>query len=216
MCKKLLGEDNMETIGFTKEDFEVFLIDGFEERMEAVKTKVKPKLELLGGHFAPSLTALTGNEMHYHVAKHARRSVNPPKDTWVAFSENSRGYKMMPHFQIGLWETHLFIWYAVIYEAPQKEELAKKFEDNISFILKEIPNEFVWSSDHTKPIAMKQSLLGESGLLSLFERVRSVKKAEMLCGIQISKAEVIKMSSKQLIGTIEQTFNTLSSLYTLK
>ena len=37
-----------------------------------------------------------------HVAKHARRSVNPPIDTWVAFAPNKRGYKMLPHFQIGL------------------------------------------------------------------------------------------------------------------
>ena len=34
-----------------------------------------------------------------HVAKHARRSVNPPKDTWVAFATSKRGYKMLPHFK---------------------------------------------------------------------------------------------------------------------
>ncbi|MFB5932603.1 MULTISPECIES: DUF1054 family protein [Bacillaceae] len=34
----------------------------------------------------------------------------------------------MPHFQIGLWETHMFIWYAVIYEAPNKMEIGKHLE----------------------------------------------------------------------------------------
>ena len=58
--------------------------------------------------------------MYPHIAKHARRTINPPNDTWISFSSNPRGYKMQPHFQIGLWETHLFIWYAVIYEAKDK------------------------------------------------------------------------------------------------
>jgi uncharacterized protein YktB (UPF0637 family) len=203
----------MEFNGFSREDFEVFIIDGFENRMEAIKTQVRPKLEMLGEHYAHYLTALTGQEIHFHVAKHARRTVNPPKDTWVAFSENSRGYKMMPHFQIGLWETHLFIWYAVIYEAPQKEVVAINFKKNLSLILKQIPDNYMWSGDHTKPDAIKQSDLGRNGLLSLFERVQSVKKAELLCGIQLSQEEVAHMEPKQLIETIENTLNTLLPLY---
>lgn len=205
----------MEFSGFTKEDFEVFLINGFETRMEDLKAKVRPKLELLGGHFAPTLTTLTGDEFFSHVAKHARRSVNPPKDTWVAFSTNSRGYKMLPHFQIGMWNTHLFIWFAVIYEAPQKVKIAQKFEKKISSILKQIPSEFVWSGDHTKPDAIKHGDLGKKGLEELFQRVQNVKKAELLCGFQISQEEVIEMSPSQLLKTIDATFSTLLPLYKL-
>ena len=91
----------MEFGGFTNEDFDVFLIDGLEARMDALKTTIRPKLEQLGAYYAPSLSALTGDEMFVHVAKHARRTINPPKDTWVAFANNPRGYKMLPHFQIG-------------------------------------------------------------------------------------------------------------------
>lgn len=75
----------MEFKGFTNEDFDVFIIDGLEARMEALKETIRPKLEALGQHFAPTLSALTGDEMFVHVAKHARRTINPPKDTWVAF-----------------------------------------------------------------------------------------------------------------------------------
>lgn len=203
----------MEFSGFTKEDFDVFTIDGFEERMDALKSTIRPKLELLGNHFAPSLTTITGDEMFPHVAKHARRSVNPPKDTWVAFSRNARGYKMLPHFQIGLWESHLFIWYAVIYEAPQKVEIAKKFEKQIASIQKQIPSEFVWSADHMKPGAIEQSELGKKGLLELFHKVQTVKKAELLCGFHISKEDVILMTPLELIEKIDQTFKTLLPLY---
>lgn len=203
----------MEFSGFTNEDFNVFSIDGFEERMEALKITIRPKLEVLGNLFAPTLTSLTGNEMFSHVAKHARRSVNPPKDTWVAFSQNSRGYKMLPHFQIGLWETHIFIWYAVIYEAPQKGEIAKKFEKKMTLIEKQIPSNFVWSGDHTKPDGIKHSELGKKGLKELFKRVQTVKKAELLCGLHISKDDAIKMSPSQILETIEHSFTTLLPLY---
>lgn len=205
----------MEFSGFTKEDFNVFTIEGFEERMEALKSKVRPKLEILGNHFAPTLTTITGDEIFSHVAKHARRSVNPPKDTWVAFSSNARGYKMLPHFQIGMWETHLFIWYAVIYEAPQKADIAKKFEKKITSIQKQIPTNFVWSGDHMKPDAIKQSELGKKGLLELFQRVQTVKKAELLCGFHISKEDAINKAPQELIETIDQTFRTLLPLYKL-
>jgi uncharacterized protein YktB (UPF0637 family) len=203
----------MDFKGFNKEDFDVFTIDGFETRMDALKMIIRPKLEILGNQFAPTLSALTGAEVFPHVAKHARRSVNPPKDTWVAFARNSRGYKMLPHFQIGLWETHLFIWFAVIYEAPQKSEIAKQFEKNINIITKQIPDDYVWSGDHTKPESSKQSDLGRTGLKELFQRVQNVKKAELLCGVRIDKNDVIEMSPQDLLTKIEDTFITLIPLY---
>ncbi len=192
----------MEFRGFTKEDFEVFTIEGFENRMNGLKETIRPKLESIGMHFAPTLTTLTGHEIFPHVAKHARRSVNPPKDTWVAFSSNSRGYKMLPHFQIGLWETHLFIWFAIIYEAPQKGEIASRFEKKITSIRKQIPAEFVWSGDHMRPEGFLHQKLGKKGLIDLFQRVQTVKKAELLCGLHIGKQEVINMSASQLLETI--------------
>lgn len=69
----------MSTItAFQQEDFDVFAIDGLDQRMEAIKGIIRPKLEALGQHFAPALSVATGSEMFFHVAKHARRTVNPP------------------------------------------------------------------------------------------------------------------------------------------
>ena len=47
---------------------------------------------------------------------------------------------MMPHFQIGLWETHMFIWFAVIYEAPNKVEIGKQLEAASGTINKKHPH----------------------------------------------------------------------------
>ncbi|WP_251549238.1 YktB family protein [Neobacillus muris] len=203
----------MDFSGFTKEDFDVFLIDGLEPRMEALKTSIRPKLEALGHYFAPALSALTGEEMFAHVAKHARRTINPPKDTWVAFANNPRGYKMLPHFQIGLWETHLFIWFAVIYEAPQKNEIGGRFSKKARKIFKEIPRDYVWSLDHMKPETLPNKDLKVNDLLTMFDRLQTVKKAELLCGYTIDREEVIQLGSEALLAKIDEVFKTVTPLY---
>lgn len=202
--------------GFKEEDFNVFTIDGLDDRMEVLKETVRPKLDALGEHFAPTLSTLTGDEMFYHVAKHARRSVNPPNDTWVAFANNKRGYKKHPHFQIGLWNTHVFVWFAMIYEAPNKEDYGKVLENNLERISSLIPQNFVWSGDHMKAEATPFSELGKEGLSSLFERLQTVKKAEILCGIHIPKEEAVSLSGDETIEIINDAFVKLIPLYQLQ
>jgi uncharacterized protein YktB (UPF0637 family) len=198
---------------FTNEDFDVFQIDGLEARMDALKERIRPKLESLGHYFAPALTTLTGDELFVHVAKHARRSVNPPKDTWVAFANNPRGYKMLPHFQIGLWNTHVFIWFAVIYEAPQKQDFAKRFTKKINKIYKETPKDFVWSLDHTKTESVSHGSLSKGDLQGMFERLEQVKKAEILCGYEIKRDDVLKLSEEEFLQRVDNVFNKVAPLY---
>ncbi|USK61074.1 YktB family protein [Peribacillus asahii] len=206
----------MNQVHFTASDFNTFTIDGLEERMDALKERIRPKLQDLGDYFAQQLSIMTGEEIFPHVAKHARRTINPPKDTWVAFAANRRGYKMMPHFQIGLWETHLFVWFAVIYEAPNKAEFGKRLEENAELLKNNIPENFVWSIDHMKPDVIPHNGLNTEDLLSMFKRLQTVKKAEILCGIQIPREEAVQLTDKELVDTIQCTFETLLPLYKLQ
>ncbi|MFC8148446.1 YktB family protein [Bacillus paralicheniformis] len=205
----------MSSLRFTEEDFRTFTIEGLDARMNVLKETVRPKLEELGDHFAPVLSALTGDEMFVHVAKHARRSVNPPDDSWVAFANNKRGYKKLPHFQIGLWETHVFVWFALIYESPLKQEYGQLFKKHLPDIESNIPSRFVWSADHTKPGVIRQSEMDDKELENLFERLVNVKKAEALCGIQLAKDEVLQMSEETFLSEIEAAFEKLAYLYRL-
>ena len=203
----------MSFSGFTDTDFNVFTIEGLEYRMDALKTNIRPKLEFLGNHFSPTLSSMLGEEIYPHVAKHARRTINPPNDTWVAFSVNSRGYKMLPHFQIGLWGTHLFIWFAIIYEAPRKVEFAQTLQMNLNKIYSSIPDDFVWSLDHMKPEALHHKNLSKDDLTNMFVRLQSVKKAEILCGYQIPRDQAIGLSGQQIIDKVDSVFNKLIPLY---
>ncbi|MDQ0272430.1 YktB family protein [Cytobacillus purgationiresistens] len=205
----------MSFTGFNNEDFNVFTIEGLDERMDTLKTTIRPKLEELGGMFAPFLSVETGDEMHPHVAKHARRTKNPPSDTWVAFASNSRGYKMLPHFQIGLWETHLFIWFAVIYEAPNKVELGGRLEADIDRIYNDTPKDYMWSLDHTKPASTPHGDLSKKDLQNMFSRLQNVKKAEILCGINIPRDEAVHMAADEFIAQTEAVFKKLLPLYKL-
>ena len=206
----------MNISGFTAEDFNVFKIDGLEPRMEALIQRIRPKLDTLGTYFSQELSVLSGEEMFPHVAKHARRTINPPNDTWVAFAPNKRGYKMLPHFQIGLWETHVFVWFAVIYEAPSKGEIGKTFMDNAAEIKTLIPEDYVWSTDHTKPEVIPHKDLAQDDLEKMFQRLQAVKKAELLCGIQIPRDEAVKMSGDAFVQTIHDVFVKLLPLYKMK
>ncbi|MET3728891.1 uncharacterized protein YktB (UPF0637 family) [Fictibacillus halophilus] len=202
--------------GFNDSDFKVFQTQGLDERMQQIINQIRPKLEALGNKYAEELTVLTGEEMFFHVAKHARRTVNPPKDTWVAFAPNKRGYKMLPHFQIGLWETHVFVWFALIYEAPIKDAYGQLIRKNLNKIKKNIPNDFVWSDDHMKPVSYPHREVKKERLEEMATRLSTVKKAELLCGVRIEKDEAANMSVNDWYDRIDETFKTLLPLYELK
>lgn len=203
-----------EFTGFVEEDFDVFLIPGLEARMESLIAHVRPKLEQLGQIFAPSLSALCGEEMFAHVAKHARRSVNPPNDTWVAFSKHKRGYKALPHFQIGMWSTHVFIQFAIIYESPGHKALfADALEAKREQLLGSLPSHYFWSSDHMKPDVRLLSELTDEDYTTIIRRLKQVKKAEALCGLQINREDPILQDGERLIQLAEDTFRRLLPLY---
>jgi hypothetical protein len=90
----------MASGSFTTADFRVFEIDGFKARMEAIRTRIRPKLESLGRGLAPDVAHATGSEAFAHVARHARRTVNPPDDTWVALGPDRRGDKKHGPFKV--------------------------------------------------------------------------------------------------------------------
>lgn len=205
----------MTFTGFTQKDFDVFTVDGLDERMGALKEIVRPKLHVLGENIAPVLAQLTGEDMYIHVAKHARRTVNPPDDTWVAWANNKRGYKQHPHFQVGLWQTHLFIWFALIYESPNKVDFARNALPEVTSIKANIPDSYVWSVDHTKPDVIPNKETSAKELTAMLERLHKVKKSELLCGVHIANHEKILQDGQALQDHIQNVFETLIPLYRL-
>ncbi|MCM3214879.1 DUF1054 domain-containing protein [Niallia taxi] len=202
----------MKFDGFNQNDFETFTIDGLEERMEAIQTRIQPKFKEIGQELTDSLSAKIGSEMFLHIAKHARRTVNPPKDTWLAIAGNKRGYKQHPHFQLGLFDDHVFIWLAYIYELPHKSSIANTFLENIDQFSTAIPKDFVVSMDHMKK---ESSPITEIDLEKTLIRFRDVKKAEFLVGKQIAANDPILKDGQRFAELVESTYDTLLPFYKL-
>lgn len=199
----------MVTIQWTQQDFNVFQIDGLDERMNALTTIIRPKFHELGEHYASFFSAATGEEFFAHVAKHARRTVNPPKDSWVAFAPYKRGYKALPHFQIGLWGTHLFIVVAIIYEVPQKQEMATRLLQQLA-LFDQLGDDYIVSGDHMLPDALP---LRSEQVQQLLTRLRDVKKGEFLVGRHISAEQAIALTPEQFEQLTTETFESLLPIY---
>ncbi|HIS28224.1 MAG TPA: DUF1054 domain-containing protein [Candidatus Avamphibacillus intestinigallinarum] len=196
--------------GFTQSDFDTFNIDGLEGRMEAIQTRIQPKFKEIGSNLEDYLSAKLNQEMYLHIAKHARRTVNPPNDTWLAVADNKRGYKKHPHFQVGLWGDHVFIWLALIYELDFKVKIAKQFIEHYDE-LKSLPGDYAISLDHMK----NQSKTIDTLELKDVERFRDVKKAEFLVGKRIYPNDPILQDGQTFLNVVHETVDQLLPFYNI-
>ncbi|MBR7798098.1 MAG: YktB family protein [Bacillota bacterium] len=194
--------------GFEKKDFDTFFIDGLESRMEAIQTRIQPKFQEIGSFLADYLATQVGNEVFVHIAKHARRTVNPPKDTWLAIAANKRGYKKHPHFQVGLFDDHVFIWLALIYELDHKSAIAQTFINSFDE-LKQLPKNFVVSLDHMK----KDAKSIEDLELKDVKRFRDVKKAEFLVGLHLDRNDDRVYDGDAFLHQATSTIDSLLPFY---
>lgn len=186
---------------FKPKDFKAFNVEGLDARMEALNEYIRPQLHELGEYFSDFFTSQTGETFYPHVAKHARRSVNPPKDTWVAFATSKRGYKMLPHFQIGMFEDQLFVMFGIMHEAKDKATRAKVFERKFKAI-QQLPDDYRVCLDHMKPDKPFIKDLTDDDLKEAIQRAINVKKGEFF----IARA-ITSMISCSFFLILNRTFN---------
>jgi uncharacterized protein YktB (UPF0637 family) len=115
----------MAGLGFMPNDFAVFKLEGFGARMQEIYARVRPRLVRLGDELAPQLARKLHLEFHPHVAKHARRTVNPPPETWAAFGPSPRGYKRYGYLALCISSAGLHARMVVKPEADRRAEMAQ-------------------------------------------------------------------------------------------
>lgn len=194
---------------FRKKDFEIFDIQGLDERMQAIREHIQPVFQSIGEQYAPMVSEETGYPAAFHIAQHIRRTTNPPESTWSAIGGNKRGYKKFPHLQIGINEEYIFIFVSIIdqplYEREMGEALLNHQEN-----WNELSEDYVISGDHTKT---KIEPLTEQTGIRLLERMLKVKKGEMMVGRIISSSSTLLMDEKAQRSFIEETITQLMPLY---
>lgn len=127
----------MATLGFTPTDFDVFKIEGFSARMEKIYEHVRPKLVRLGHELAPELARKLHLEFFPHVAKHARRTVNPPPETWAAFGPSPRGYKRYGYLALCISRAGLHARAVVKSEADRRPDMARGIKARTGQLVKD-------------------------------------------------------------------------------
>lgn len=185
-------------------DFSCLAVEGLGPRMQAIRSRISPKLEEIGAEMAPWLSEKTGHAFFAHVAKHARRTVNPPDDTWVALSEAARGYKMMPHAEIGLFASCLFVRLGVLPEAREKDRFSRAAQEHLG----DLPGWVQVFFDHRRPEAKALADRADPGA-QIRAHLRG-RQGEVFLG-RIWPAE--QVMGKDVVPVAKEALEPLLSLY---
>ena len=167
---------------FDKTDFEIFDIEGLDERMAAVRERIQPVFQHLGDTHRAHVNDYTQFNGSFHIAQHRRRTTNPPESTWSAFGGNKRGYKKYPHIQVGINQEHIFMFLSII-DNPKHELAMGEFLLQHRSIWNDLPDDYYVSKDHTKAEIQKAD---RENVEKTLKRLIKVKKGEFMLGRVLS------------------------------
>jgi uncharacterized protein YktB (UPF0637 family) len=205
--------------GFTPADFAVFDIEGFAPRMAAIRTRLRPKLEAVGRDLLPDVARIAQDEAFAHVARHARRTVNPPADTWVAFATDRRGYKKHCHFKVAVSRGAV----RFLFEAgPEHADKArwqaawKRHASKLAPVLRRARGLAWFRNEHDETPAAPLAELGPDALARLGEALTRTRDGQLVLGRAVAAEEVARWTRGDYVRAARETFTVLAPLYRLR
>ncbi|WP_334328897.1 DUF1054 family protein [Companilactobacillus sp. HBUAS59699] len=164
---------------FDKSDFDVFKDDTLSGRLDLIRKQLDPKFEIFGNKLLDRLEQDYQQTFYLKIAKHQRRTKNPPPDTWLAINLDKSGYKKTPHLELGLWPDRYFITFSLLADARKRQDyypLIKSWNDQV------ISEEWLVSNDHTVA-AMNDA----NHYLAAVDRYSKIKSSDFVIGFDLSK-----------------------------
>ncbi len=196
---------------FTEKSFAVFDEKTLDGRMNAIRSQIQPIFQDLDDSFKEVLEKELAVELFVHIAQHRRRTVYPPANTWSALSQQKRGYKMEPHFQLGIWPEYVFMWLSIIDQPKGKTTMAEKLLTHPE-VFADLPADFVINQDHT--VADYESL-NEESLEKSLQRLVKVKKSEFQVGRIIPRESQLWQEPEAAKSYMLTTYQKLLPAYRL-
>jgi uncharacterized protein YktB (UPF0637 family) len=204
--------------GFTAKSFQVFAIPDFAGRMAAIRGQIQPKLFALAEEIGPKLKPIVGSETFPHVAKHMRRTVNPPEDTWVAFGPEKRGYKKTQHFKVAISRQCVRFLFEIGPEYADKAKWARAWQreaDLLAAKLKKATGLGWYKNEHDEePAALLESLSSHE-IGGLAGELTRRKDGQLVLGRGLDPAEVLRLKPRAFVQAALATFGDLALLYKL-
>jgi len=201
---------------FVVGDFRVFEIPDFAGRMRAIREQVRPKLTALGESLASHIGRLIKGEVFPHVAKHARRTVNPPEDTWVAFGPDRRGYKKHAHFKVAVSKNCVRLLFEVGPEHQDKRGWSVQWERrgrDLAAALSRTAGIGWFKNEHDEDPAAAVKDVGQEQLRALLQELSRRRDGQLVFGRRLSRAEVTGMTPQAFEKAALDTFRALAPLY---
>jgi uncharacterized protein YktB (UPF0637 family) len=209
----------MASSAFVTSDFKIFDVNGFKPRMSEIRARVRPKLDAFGGSLAPSVSRSVGGAVFAHVARHARRTVNPPDDTWVAFGPDARGYKKHGHFKIAVSRSGVRFLFEIGPEHADKRRWASAWKKNapkIGPVLRRV-NHLAWfKNEHDNEPAAPLADLTPEKLGELADELIRTRDGQFVVGRVVPADEAARWTETQYRSAALETFRALAPLYRLR
>ncbi|MBM4441950.1 MAG: DUF1054 family protein [Candidatus Rokubacteria bacterium] len=209
----------MPSAAFGPADYRVFDVKGFQPRMGEIRTRVRPKLETLGRSLAPAVAHSVGGATFAHVAKHARRTVNPPDDTWVAFGPDARGYKKHCHFKVAVSRHCVRFLFEVGPEHADKKKWAaawKKNAGNLTPVLRRMKGLAWFRNEHDETPAAPLADLTSDAVVALADDVVRRRDGQLVLGRAVPAEEAARWTEAKYREAALETFRGLAPLYRLR
>jgi uncharacterized protein YktB (UPF0637 family) len=209
----------MASATFGSADFKVFDVKGFQPRMGEIRARIRPKLETLGKSLAPAVARSVGGDTFAHVAKHARRTVNPPDDTWVAFAPDKRGYKKHCHFKVAISRHCVRFLFEIGPEHADKKRWAAAWRKNagkLSPVLRRVKNLAWFKNEHDEtPVAALGDMTPDA-LAELADEIIRTRDGQLVLGRAVTAEEASRWNEAQYRQAALDTFRALIPLYRLR
>src|SRR6266581_5041457 len=185
----------MPSSAFVAGDFKVFDVSGFKPRMSEIRARVRPKLDAIGETLAPAVSRSIGGEVFVHVARHARRTVNPPDDTWVAFGADPRGYKKHPHFKVAVSRQCVRFLFEIGPEHADKKRFSaawKKSAGKLGPVIRRVQGLAWFKNEHAEdPAGMLTDMTPES-FAGLADELTRTRDSQLVLGRVIPAAQAAR------------------------
>lgn len=203
---------------FTAKDFKVFAIPDFAARMAAIRANIQPRLASIGAALSPRLSGLVDVPLHVHVAKHMRRTVNSPDDTWAAFGRDARGYKKDVHFRVSVSGQSVRLLFEAGPEYYAKDEWVRHWNRMFPSIVKDLqsmPGLGWFRDEHEDEPAMELAAMRPAEFRALAKELTRRKDGQFVLGRRIADREFLKLNSDQFEKLAIATFTPLAPLFAI-
>lgn len=205
----------MASLGFTQNDFRIFEIEGFSARMEQIAARVRPRLLRLGAELAPELGRKLHLEFFPHVAKHMRRTVNPPAETWTAWGPSPKGYKRYGYLALCISRLGIHARVVVKSDADNRTEMAQRIAAKSSALAKSLRGTKIARYDRWDFEALPEENPASEELFAAMAEALKKKTGGIDLGFGWPVREALRIDRAEIIdafGELEPIYRILRSV----